>query len=452
MTDTQARVQAVNGVATELRDKQVVRIIPFDYVASFDLKGEVGRLHEDVINISVEGVFVAVAVGYGLQADTAAAILVGGDRTLQDVTLADVPPHALMDGFRVNPALEPVAFPGDGPLDLALEVSTANRLGVFQTLRPVQHFSFLFNVVDTGSGRELQNLPVHNIAGLGKENGERPFRMLGKPLAFLPRSSVRLQVEEQSRCVKGRLYIALHGYKILGAAGIAEEQLRVLYRKAMQRFGLSLASDRTIRMIEGGVVPSNRLVPFDYVATVDLLGRPGRIAETEVNINIEGGFVASSIGYSLRVDDSNVQIVLDSGIGPGDDVDVRTIRLSDFPSDVLKEGFRIRRSLLRLAFANGQLNTLPRVTVERLFEPLNLPDRVNFLYSIVDTGSGREWQNEPVHNVAGLGIADGDRPFRNLAWPMDFLPRSTIRLRIEEVFGRGRLYVDFQGYKKLGFL
>jgi len=49
-----------------------------------------------------------------------------------------------------------------------------------------------------------------------------------------------------------------------------------------------------------------------------------------------------------------------------------------------------------------------------------------------------------------LGIANGDRPFRSLAWPMHFLPRSTIRLRVEEVFGRGQLYIVFQGYKKLG--
>jgi hypothetical protein len=126
------------------------------------------------------------------------------------------------------------------------------------------------------------------------------------------------------------------------------------------------------------------------------------------------------------------------------------IKLTQFSSDVLKEGFRIQPNFRRLAFANGKLTKLPTSTVKVLFERLNPPENVNFLYSIIDTGTGREWQNEPVHNVAGLGIANGARPFRNLAWPMYFLPRSAIRLRVEEIFGRGRLFVVFQGYKILG--
>ena len=32
---------------------------------------------------------------------------------------------------------------------------------------------------------------------------------------------------------------------------------------------------------------------------------------------------------------------------------------------------------------------------------------------------------------------------------MTFLPRSTIRVQVEEAFGRGRLFLVFQGYKML---
>ena len=38
--------------------------IPYDYVARFTLQGKRGNRVQDVINISVEGVFVAVAIGY----------------------------------------------------------------------------------------------------------------------------------------------------------------------------------------------------------------------------------------------------------------------------------------------------------------------------------------------------------------------------------------------------
>ena len=81
---------------------------------------------------------------------------------------------------------------------------------------------------------------------------------------------------------------------------------------------------------------------------------------------------------------------------------------------------------------------------------MNLPEAVKFLYTITDSGTGRDLQNRPLSNVAGLGIANGDRPFRVLHKPMMFLPRSTIRVQVREIFGRGRLFIVFQGYKILG--
>ena len=38
--------------------------IPYDYVAKFTLQGKRGNRVQDVINISIEGAFVAVAIGY----------------------------------------------------------------------------------------------------------------------------------------------------------------------------------------------------------------------------------------------------------------------------------------------------------------------------------------------------------------------------------------------------
>ena len=92
---------------------------------------------------------------------------------------------------------------------------------------------------------------------------------------------------------------------------------------------------------------------------------------------------------------------------------------------------------------------MPTELVSSLFERLNRPGDLSFRYSILDTGTGRELQNQPINNVAGLGIANGDRPFKRLARPMLFLPRSTLRVTIQELFGRGRLFIAFQGYKIL---
>jgi hypothetical protein len=75
------------------------------------------------------------------------------------------------------------------------------------------------SIVDSGSGRELQNQPIHNIAGLGESNGDRPFRPLAKPMIFMPRSTIRIEIEEISTgpLYEGaQLYFVLHGYKILG--------------------------------------------------------------------------------------------------------------------------------------------------------------------------------------------------------------------------------------------
>ena len=78
---------------------------------------------------------------------------------------------------------------------------------------------FKYSIVDSGTGRELQNQPIHNIAGLGEATGERPFRPLAKPMLFLPCSTIRIEVEEISEgplYTNAELFIVLHGYKMLG--------------------------------------------------------------------------------------------------------------------------------------------------------------------------------------------------------------------------------------------
>lgn len=174
-----------------------IKEIPYDYAARFVLKGIRGNREQDVINISIEGAFVAVAVGYSF-------IPPPWDST--------VPP-------------EPIAllkhFVSGVPTDDALKLAKCLLLRVCG-------IHFKYSIVDSGTGRELQNQPLHNIAGLGESSGNRPFRLLAKPMLFMPRSTIRIEVEEISEgplygyplSSGGRrgaeLFIVLHGYKILG--------------------------------------------------------------------------------------------------------------------------------------------------------------------------------------------------------------------------------------------
>jgi len=140
-------------------------IVPFDYAASFELSGVPGNVVEGVINISVEGIFVAVAIGYGFEEDRGRPITVslGTDPVAPgDITLSQVPADALISGFRVDPRFETVVFQSNaangqnGQLS-AQQLPAAFVSQLFQSVKPPADISFLFSMVDTSSGRELQD-------------------------------------------------------------------------------------------------------------------------------------------------------------------------------------------------------------------------------------------------------------------------------------------------------
>jgi len=435
----------------QMRDLPAVRVIPYDHVARFEIKrreGQVGNLIQDVINISVEGVFVAVSIGYSFQENRAEKldlIRIGSAQpALGDITLDNIPPDVLIDGFRIAPEFESVAI-RNGSLNDTLPFNVTQ--GIFQRVRPAENISFLLSIVDSATGRELQNEPVHSVAALGDANGRRPFKALSQPMVFMPRSTIRLQVEERTRDVEGTLFITLQGYKVLGVLGTDQPEVRRLMDldplKKIPVYDYETGNYRTLGETRGQDYATTGVAPYDYVSTLELTGRPGNIVEDEVPVNVDGGYMALAIGYSLDPGDVSAQI--DRADDP---LDLRTIKLKEIrPAQALLDGIRIHPIRVRLAFAGGILSTLPNATAGRMFQRLNLAEDVRFFYSIIDSGTGRELQSQAVHNIAGLGIANGDRPFRVLHKPMLFLPRSTIRIQVREISGRGRLFIVFQGYK-----
>jgi hypothetical protein len=424
-------------------------VMPYDYGATFPITGRPGNVVQSVINTAPDSLFVAVAIGYGFEEDRGRPLSFlreaqAADGTMQpgDITLGELPASALIEGFRVNPRSEHLVFRDDARRgnfsDDPLPEAVLNNGTLFQQVRSPAEISFLFSMLDSGTGRELQDEPVHNIASLGKSNGERPFRLLAQPITFLPRTTIRLQIVERSQGVRGNLFIVFYGYQVVGSSGCPELITRNLT-------GPPMCPTETIGS------PSARVIPFDYVTTFELTGRPQTQLESETTVNAEGGFVATSIGYGLLVEESEVPIQSPPFGSSSGTFSLAAVALRSLPASALVDGIRIRPDRLRIAFKDdGDLADNLRIDLANgLFERLNRPEDVSFRYSIFDSGRGRELQNQPLHNVAGLGIADGDRPFKKLARSMVFLPRSTIRVRVEERFGRGTLFVVLQGYKFL---
>jgi hypothetical protein len=181
-----------------------IKEIPYDYAARFTLKGIRGNREQDVINISIEGAFVAVAVGYSF-----------------------IPPP--WDGLKSTLPPSTLALVKELASAAATEDPTTLMLAKC-LLRRICGIDFKYSILDSGTGRELQNQPLHNLAGLGESTGHRPFRPLAKPMLFMPRSTIRIEIEEISegplygyefplgsgRRIGAELFIVLHGYKILG--------------------------------------------------------------------------------------------------------------------------------------------------------------------------------------------------------------------------------------------
>jgi hypothetical protein len=215
-----------------------------------------------------------------------------------------------------------------------------------------------------------------------------------------------------------------------------------------------------------------RAIPFDYTFRFDLEGEPDRVVRSIVTISVEASFIAVSIGYGvvpkltpvifgpgiedLPIEDRTLRGVsigslfnaLDSALAQTQD----TLNGETGPEAAFKGGIKLNPQFAELALSNNGRANLSDDISRNLFQVVSAPsDEIQFLYAIFDDGSGREFQSEPLLNIAGLGASNGDRPFRYFAHPITFEPRSTIRMEVTEKSDfQGELHVSLHGYKVLG--
>jgi hypothetical protein len=222
-------VQAATGARPTLKE------IPYDYVATFSLTGKVGTRVQDVINTSVDGAFVAVAIGYSFIPATLPALPALPDPPEPPPVPTDPGDSdddedsdngVIIERTENHEGIGGPQYSSNSVVNWLLADILSPAVASQQTQALIQALlvrlcgiDFKYSIIDSAVGRELQNIPIHNIAGLGEVNGNRPFRPMAKPMLFMPRSTIRIEIEEISQgplYEKAELYIVLHGYKILG--------------------------------------------------------------------------------------------------------------------------------------------------------------------------------------------------------------------------------------------
>lgn len=258
-----------------------------------------------------------------------------------------------------------------------------------------------------------------------------------------------------------------------------------------------------------------RVVPFDYAFRFSLVGSPGASKSSAVEVSAEGAFTAVSIGYgvvpelqpvtfgiapgalldrlnaidqggarpaALPFDVAPLRFLIAAIAEKFEELPPATVKVPDGADDpdsspaivfarsiaaagdaallrapgprtaaALRNGLRFNPEFAELLL-HADRRAVPLAALAQCFQLVAAPPGdVQFKYALFDDGSGREFQSEPILNTAGLGAADGGRPFRYFARPIEFGPRSKIRMQITEVGDfKGELHVSLQGFKRLG--
>ncbi|MEJ1929510.1 hypothetical protein WDZ92_04425 [Nostoc sp. NIES-2111] len=220
---------------------------------------------------------------------------------------------------------------------------------------------------------------------------------------------------------------------------------------------------------------TRRTIPFDYAVSFPLAGEPGLSHRRTLEVSVEAAFSVTSIGYGFLPDLSVLSFgpepqaanfnALAGPVAFGAS-NVTLENLADWADQAVARRPELRAALGGKGLLDGGIRLNPELRGQFRFAPGSIgaasaasafqavafPDaQVPFLYGLFDQGSGRVFQNELILSVAGLGAADGERPFRQYAPPIHFAPRTVIGLEVQEASAwRGTLQIALHGFKTLG--
>jgi hypothetical protein len=415
-----------------LRPGLPAKTIPFDYVFQVALQGTPGNKVQDVVEISSEGVFVALSMSYSLMLDEQRTA-----RTFQPVVDQGIALH--------NPVFVPLFDQQDSAV-------------------------IFFGLLLTGiSGTEMA---VLNLPPPSPGTGEPPLApkieqtVIKDGTAIVPLTGVTssiLRVWDKSHNLLSELF-EVASTPVIGpdltnnkvpAAG--DNKVHV-YGRPNDTVDIFLLENGTGKVRP--VIPPSP--PFQLLRAPTHGHMTGR-ADVELRVAEPNGQIINkllSVGDVLLVRraSTTTDIPLSMFVVPRPRV-ASDLTLAEIEAGLekshadLTRGFRLNPNAANLVAADVPLAQLSDGRLGRIFETGSVaPEEVSFLYSFDMGSTGREYQSKPIHNIAGLGIANGDRPSRPFAKPMVFEPRSSIRLQIEELSTgtASTLFVVLQGYKILG--
>jgi hypothetical protein len=237
-----------------------------------------------------------------------------------------------------------------------------------------------------------------------------------------------------------------------------------------------MTHEASFGLAEAPASAERRIIPFDYAFRFkNLAGTPGAVQSQKITISVEAPFTVVSIGYGvipfvkpIRFGPNPIDFlkggtffaVALATAGEPFPQNIGEIRLKHLVAEldrrspgerdlILKHGLRLNPEFAGLPIGGKQTKELLEQAFEAIAAP---PEQIQFTYALFDDGSGREFQSEPILNTAGLGTANGERPFRYLARPITFAPLAVIRMEITELSTppEAELHVSLQGYKMLG--
>jgi hypothetical protein len=462
-----------------LRPAPPAKTIPFDYVFQFALQGTRGNKVQDVVEISSEGVFVALSVGYSLMPN---------EQRTEPTFEPDIKQFVLPQ----TPVMVPF-FSENSPDDL----TGVRIIGV-----PGAEVVVL-NLNGSVDPNSPEKLPISVDSGIIRPDGT--FTIDFQPPIETDRI---IRVWDKTNELLGQVFVvgapstpvigpnpttgklpavgdtSVHVYGWPGMSGATSVTVSLLKNadgtivevtKDLIKDTESFPGKTTGRVevelkiviVEGSEPVPVPLAPGDllYVRIPEAADGPVLEAASAESIGPEAAS-PESIGpeaASAESIASDPRIPFSMFIVPlRRERVVSELTLAELEAGLaaksgadLTRGFRLNPNAANLLEADLSLNQVFDGTRGRIFELgtgcVPAAEEVSFLYSFDVGDTGREHQNRPIHNIAGLGIANGDRPSRPLAKPMVFEPRSFIRLQIEEISGpAGTLFIVLQGYKILG--